>query len=127
MHDMVEDTSVTLLQIYERYGRVVGDTVDGLTDPPAFAAGVDMSPLERKTKQAARVRTKHDYVKRVKLADQISNLGIVASDPPVGWSKPICIEYIEGARRVGFECLGLSSYLDELFRTAHETAVRVYE
>ena len=120
LHDTREDTSTTDAEIRVRFGNRVADLVDGLTDPPEFAG---MPVLARKTLQAERVRGKSDGVKRVKLADGISNLRSVAADPPVAWSQEKCVAYIEGARRVAEACAGISPFLEVEFRHARDAAL----
>jgi guanosine-3',5'-bis(diphosphate) 3'-pyrophosphohydrolase len=121
LHDAVEDTSVTLQEVHRRFGAEVGDTVHGLTDPPHFSR---LSSLERKTKQAQRVRSESGRVKRVKLSDQTSNARCIARDPPVSWSRRGRFNYVQGARLIAIECAGVSEYLDDLFKIAYIEALK---
>lgn len=123
LHDSVEDTPTTLAEIVACFGEEVGAIVDGMTDPPDFE-GLPM--LERKSRQALRVISKSASVKRVKLADQISNVRSVAVDPPLKWDRQKCVDYIEGARRVAQQCWGVSEFLDQAFKAAHQNATQVY-
>lgn len=123
LHDVVEDTSVTLAEIRERFGPEVAAIVDGMTDPPEFAG---MPLLERKTLQAERIRAKPDAVKRGKIADQTSNLRSLAIDPPTGWTAQKCRDYAEGARRIVSACRGASPVLEALFDEAHAEVARVH-
>lgn len=123
LHDSVEDTPTTLAEIVACFGEDVGAIVDGMTDPPDFQ---DLPMLERKTRQALRVISKSASVKRVKLADQISNVRSVAADPPVKWNSQKCAEYIEGARRVAEQCRGVSEFLDQEFAVAYQSAIQMY-
>ena len=91
LHDSVEDTPATVEEITKLFGDLVGVIVDGMTDP-LYLDG--LPTFERKSQQAERVQSKNDSVKRVKLADQTSNIRSVAVDPPVGWDKLKCIDYI---------------------------------
>ena len=120
LHDTREDTGATDADIRVRFGDLVADLVDGLTDPPEFAG---MPTLERKTLQAERVLGKSDSVKRCKLADTVSNLCSVVIDPPIGWTPQKYKDYVEGARRVGVACLGVSAFLDAKFRLVHAAAI----
>ncbi|MEK7560445.1 MAG: HD domain-containing protein [Patescibacteria group bacterium] len=119
LHDSVEDTSVTIEEVIARFGEEVANIVDGMTDPPEFDG---LPTLERKTRQAERVRVKIFGVKRVKIADQTSNLRSVAVDPPVKWDRQKCLDYIEGARRIAVGCYGISAYLDLEFQKAYRRA-----
>ena len=121
LHDVVEDTDITLDQIRAKFGDAVADIVDGLTDPPDFKG----RPIfERKTLQAERVVTKSDSVKRVKIADQISNTQSVAFDPPVEWDVEKCVRYVEGARRIVEQCDGVSIFLEDKFYVAYHASVK---
>lgn len=120
LHDTVEDTKTTILEIRLLFGDKVADIVDGLTDPDGFNG---MPTLERKMLQAERVRGKSDSVKRCKAADGTSNMRSCAVDPPIGWNRQKCIDYSEGARLIAMECAGVSAYLDEEFRKAHAGAL----
>ena len=103
LHDTVEDTSVTLDDIRLNFGDEVAELVNGLTDSPEFSK---LLLLERKICQAARVRGESWSVKRVKIADQISNVRMVAVDPPSDWDTDMCLKYIAGAKLIAFECRG---------------------
>lgn len=122
LHDTVEDTSTTMSDIIQYFGEEIGDMVDGLTDPVEFN---DLQTSVRKAKQALRVRSKSDSVKRIKLADQISNVRSIAADAPT-WSRQKCIDYIEGARSIAMECRGVSEYLDIQFKKAYKVAAEVH-
>lgn len=123
LHDVVEDTDVTLEQVGEWFGPSVRSLVDGLTDPEGFAA----KPLEeRKRLQAERIRGLSDDVKRIKLCDQLSNVRRVLDRPPDDWSAEKQFTYIQGARNIVMECRGLWPALDEQFNAAYATAQRRY-
>lgn len=123
LHDVVEDTKKTIVDIYENFGGEVVSIVHGLTDPPEFNG---MHTLERKTAQARRVAGESDSVKRVKLADQISNVRSVAVDPPVHWDAQKCLDYTEGARKIVFECCEVSEMLFAKFSEAYWAAMRAH-
>lgn len=120
LHDTEEDTETTNAELRREFGDVVADTVAGLTDPPEYR---NMPTLERKTLQSERLRGKSVRVKRCKMADTVSNLNSVAKDPPVRWPRQKCLDYIEGARRVGTVCLGISAFLDAEFHAAYAAAL----
>lgn len=120
LHDTVEDTNTTLDEIEELFGKKVRDIVDGLTDLPEFKG---LHTRERKVAQAERLRSESASVKRVKIADQISNIRSVG-DPPVNWNKAKCREYIEGAFLVTKECRGIDDFLDSQFELAHLEAIQ---
>ncbi len=117
LHDIVEDTDVTLPEIRNWFGEEIAGLVDGLTDPPHFAA----LPLPiRKAYQAERLKEKKEDVKRIKICDQLSNVRRVVNDPPVDWDAATNLQYIEGAREVTNICRGLCPPLDQLFDAVYE-------
>ncbi|MBI4158536.1 MAG: HD domain-containing protein [Candidatus Yanofskybacteria bacterium] len=124
LHDVVEDTPVTLAEITANFGNEVAAIVDGLTDLPEFSR---MLTLERKTAQARRVSDESDSVKHVKLADQISNVRSVAVDPPAKWDSKKCLDYVNGAELVAWECKDASSRLYGLFCRAYADAVKAHD
>lgn len=78
LHDVVEDTEATLGEVRELFGDAVAVIVDGLTDPPHFAP---MVLHERKALQTARIASQPWEVQVVKVADQTSNVWMVANNP----------------------------------------------
>lgn len=120
LHDVIEDTSVTLDEVIDHFDEEVANIVDGLTDLPEFKS---LHTLERKTAQAKRICYLNDSVKRVKLADQISNVRSVADDPPVHWNAQKCLDYVNGAEMIAWECKDVSGRLFGLFCRAHTDAL----
>lgn len=119
LHDVVEDTDVTLEQVGDWFGTAVRELVDGLTDPDEFAS----MPLERRKRaQAERIRHLSDDVKRIKLCDQLSNARRMLEKPPVDWAEDMQWTYIEGARAITLECRGLWPALDERFDAVYAAA-----
>lgn len=119
LHDVVEDTDVTIEEVGDWFGTVVRELVDGLTDPDEFAS---MPVEQRKRAQAERIRHLSDDVKRIKLCDQPSNARRVLEKPPVDWGEDTQWMYIEGARAITLECRGLWPALDERFDTVYAAA-----
>lgn len=101
LHDVVEDTPVTLAQVEAGFGGEVARLVDWLTDPPDWA-GLPLA--ERKALQAARLAAAPDAVRLVKLADQLSNLGCVLDDPPLDLDPTTRLAYARGALAVAQAC-----------------------
>lgn len=124
LHDSVEDTDTTHEDISNLFGDDVALIVDGLTDPPEFAA---MLLKERKALQAQRLKQKHDAVKFVKICDQISNVKSVLLDPPTEWSAEKSRHYVNGAKQIADVCFGLSDFLDKEFEDVYARAVSEYE
>ena len=124
LHDIAEDTDVTLSDIESWFGPSISSLVEGLTDPPDFAP----LPLHiRKPLQAERLKDKSDEVKRIKICDQLSNVLRVMNDPPTDWDRTKQFQYIQGARDVTEICRGLCPDLDKIFDDAYERAKISYE
>ncbi len=124
LHDVVEDTAVTLADVRETFGADVAVLVDGLTDPPDFAA---LPLAQRKALQVQRLQNKPNGVKLVKIADQTSNVKSVFEDPPLDWDEGESLTYIVGAKQIADVCAGLSSYLDARFANYYQAGLQKYE
>ncbi len=123
LHDSVEDTDVTLDDIESNFGKNVRDIVDGLTDHHDFAG---MLLPERKRLQAERLKDESDSVKRVKIADQTSNVKFLSTDPIDSMTTEECYHYIRGAKLLADECKGVSNILDELFDRMYQNGLERY-
>lgn len=123
LHDTVEDTDLDIEYIRSEFGDTVADLVDGLTDPLDFAT---LSTLERKKLQAERIATKSMDTKLIKLADQISNVNFLATDPPEIFTTDMQREYIAGAKLIADACSESSPFLYNLFNSVYQKAVDRY-
>ncbi len=112
LHDIVEDTVITLAEIRQRFGEAVCELVDGLTDPPRSA---ELPLGQRKLAQARRLASRCRQTRLVKLADQYSNVRSVLSDPPLDWDEAKCREYVQGAVGIARVCGGVAPWLDRRF------------
>ena len=119
LHDTVEDTKTTGEDIKNNFGEEIAEIVYGLTDLPEFL----VLPLkDRKLKQAERVKSESTSVRRVKLADQTSNVKIVGERHLDGFTHNDKINYIEGAWAIAQMCKGISSFLDDEFQRRYQEA-----
>lgn len=123
LHDTVEDTELTLADISAQFGAEVAEIVDGLTDPPEYKG---RPLLRRKIDQAARIDGEIDSVKKIKIADQTSNVRSIAEDPPVSWDKYKCLEYALGAYLIVRKCVYVNAYLRHEFMQAYEKALAAH-
>lgn len=73
LHDVVEDTPVTIEEIYTEFGQRIGDLVDALTDGPGATR------LEKKAYPYKTIPTVDGAV-IVKLADRIANVRFTISE-----------------------------------------------
>jgi guanosine-3',5'-bis(diphosphate) 3'-pyrophosphohydrolase len=124
LHDSVEDTPVTLEDIEKQFGKEVLSLVTDLTDPENFKM---LPNIERKPKQAERVKNKSDSVKRIKLADQISNVRLMVTDPKDIWVFEGNRDYVIGAKLIADRCKGVSLTLDELFDKEYKMAAEYFK
>ena len=81
LHDVVEDCSVSLDTIRRRFGNVVEELVDGLTDQFTKENYPELNRAERKARERDRLAGTLPMVQTIKYADLISNTAsIVAHD-----------------------------------------------
>jgi guanosine-3',5'-bis(diphosphate) 3'-pyrophosphohydrolase len=123
LHDIVEDTEINIENIEEVFGKEVAEMVAGLTDPLDFK-GLPIE--ERKQKQVDRLLNKSNSVKRIKMADQTSNVKFLAVDPSVSWANDRAIGYVEGAKKIVTACSGVSKLLEDLFESVYIKAIEKY-
>ncbi len=123
LHDSIEDTSTNLADIENNFCEEVAKIVHGLTDPEELKG---LSNAERKLKQAKRVKNESVSVKRIKIADQISNIRFLTTDPEPTWSFDSNRDYIIGAKLIADECKGINPLLDRLFDSEYRKAVELF-
>ena len=97
LHDVVEDCGVSIDEIRSRFGTEVAEIVAWLTDLPEWKG---LPTAARKRLQAERIAKAPPSARRLKIVDQTANLQSLCDDPPVGWSREACLEYLEGAREI---------------------------
>jgi GTP diphosphokinase / guanosine-3',5'-bis(diphosphate) 3'-diphosphatase len=94
LHDVVEDTPVTLAEVVERFGSDVGGLVAEVTDDKSL-------PKERrKALQVQNAPKKSPRARLIKLADKISNLRSIIASPPADWSYERKRQYFDWAKQV---------------------------
>lgn len=82
LHDVVEDTKITVELIEHHFGPVVAGYVDHLTDEFTPDKYPHINRAERKLCEATRYATVPDEVKTIKLADMIDNTHSIAEHDP---------------------------------------------
>ena len=98
LHDVVEDTPVTLDEVRTAFGPAVAAGVSALSKDPAL-------PKDRQLQDSLeRIRRQPHEVWMVKLADRITNL----QPPPAHWSPEKIARYREEAKLI-HESLGAAS------------------
>ncbi len=115
LHDTLEDTDTTPEEITSLFGSQVASLVQEVTDDKR------RPKPERKQLQIEHAPHLSDGARHIKLADKISNLREMISDPPAKWSLTEQKEYIswaikvaEGLRGINHE---LETYFDQIVHT----------
>jgi len=91
LHDVVEDSDVTVADIAARFGTAVAEGVSALSKNPALPSKAD-----RMRDSLERIRQQPHEVWMVKLADRITNL----QPPPEHWSEEKVRRYRDSAREI---------------------------
>jgi len=113
LHDTVEDTDTTAVELEEKFGPVIRDIVMDVTDDKT------LDKADRKRLQIEHAAHISDQAKLVKLADKISNLRDVAENPPPAWSLERCQEYFDWAKKVIDQLRGTPESLEAIFDSAY--------
>ena len=113
LHDTVEDTETSLVEIEEHFGpeicAIVAEVTDDKTLPKA----------ERKQRQVDHAPRATFRAQQLKFADKICNVRDIAKSAPSGWSLERQREYFDWAKRVVDGMRGPHARLEELFDAAY--------
>ncbi len=112
LHDTIEDTQTTAVEIETLFGVEVCAIVLEVTDDKT------LTKAERKRSQVERAGRVSRGARLVKLADKICNLRDVASSPPVGWDLARRRAYFDWALEVVDRLRGTHAGLEALFDDA---------
>jgi GTP diphosphokinase / guanosine-3',5'-bis(diphosphate) 3'-diphosphatase len=113
LHDTIEDTATTELELAQRFGPRVTAIVLALTDDKS------LPKQERKELQVHHAPGLSREAALVKLADKICNLRDIADSPPRDWSLERRREYFDWARRVVDGLRGVHAGLEASFDRAY--------
>ena len=94
LHDTLEDTDTSILELERAFGTRIARVVEEVTDDKT------LTRTERKRLQIEHAPRLSRQAKLVKLADKICNLRDVAHRPPEGWDLARRREYFDWAKRV---------------------------
>jgi hypothetical protein len=94
LHDTVEDTGTSFVEIQEQFGLRVESFVRELTDDKSLVKA------ERKQLQIVNASHKSAGAAQVKLADKLYNLTDIMYSPPTDWEKERIDDYFRWAKRV---------------------------
>ncbi len=111
LHDTVEDTKTTYEELVSNFGKEIADIVMECTDDKK------LTKVERKKLQITHAQSISKEAKIVKLADKISNLKSLQTDPPTKWSPEVIKGYIFWSYAV---CLNLFTINEKLDTMAHK-------
>ena len=101
LHDVVEDTKITLEDLQRPFGERVVDGVKALTKDEAIPE------THRLSDSLMRITEQPREIWMVKLADRITNL----QPPPPGWTKEKISNYLADAHRIHAALKDSSPYL----------------
>lgn len=112
LHDTLEDTETTTLELIREFGQEIADIVLEVSDDKALPAA------ERKRLQVEHASTISRRAKLVKLADKICNLRDIASSPPADWPLERQRAYFDWAKAVVDGLRGAHPSLEHVFDEA---------
>ncbi|XP_075063920.1 guanosine-3',5'-bis(diphosphate) 3'-pyrophosphohydrolase MESH1 [Mixophyes fleayi] len=114
LHDTVEDTNTTFLEIEVKFGQEVRRIVEEVTDDKT------LPKMKRKQLQIEHAAHCSHKAKLVKLADKLYNLRDLDRSTPKGWSTQRVEEYFQWAFQVVNGLRGTNTVmernLDQLFK-----------
>ena len=113
LHDTVEDTETEPEELESEFGVEIKNIVMEVTDDQALAKH------ERKQAQIDHAAEISEQAKLIKLADKISNLRDVSSNPPPHWSLQRRKEYFDWAKKVIDQLRGTDARLESIFDMAY--------
>lgn len=119
LHDAVADGDATGTTVEAAFGPCIATLVAGLTDAPEWKT----LPREaRKRRQAEHMARAPRAIRRIKIADQTSNLRDLGRLPK-GWDPAEARAYIAGAAIVVDACRGADAHLEAAFDAARARAL----
>ncbi len=94
LHDVVEDTPVTIAQLQQTFGGEIAGYVAEVTDDRSLPRAV------RKQQQIEHAPHLTVGASLIKLSDKISNVRDLVTDPPPAWDAARLLGYVRWAGRV---------------------------
>ena len=117
LHDVVEDTGVTRVDLAAAFNEDVASLVMEVTDDKS------LPKHERKRLQVEHAPHKTVRAQMIKVADKISNLRAMLVSPPEGWDQERRKEYVMWAERVVSGLTAPSPHLLTQFRALYSELV----
>jgi guanosine-3',5'-bis(diphosphate) 3'-pyrophosphohydrolase len=112
LHDTVEDTETTLLELENEFGAAIANLVAELSDNKSLPSE------KRKQLQIEHAPKLSPRARLIKLADKICNLRDVVGDPPKGWPLTRKQEYFDWGKNVVDKIRGTNAALEQAFDAA---------
>ncbi len=112
LHDTVEDTKTTFVELEKHFGPEVAGLVREVTDDKLLDKKV------RKILQVEHAAQSSSLAKQLKIADKICNLRDITVRPPAHWSPEHRSEYLAWAEKVVAGCRDVNAKLDQAFDQA---------
>ncbi len=109
LHDTIEDTETTAVELEEAFGGHITSIVLEVTDDKSLEKHV------RKQHQIDHAPHSSPEAKLVKLADKICNLRDILASPPSDWSVERKLAYFEWAMQVVVGLRGANPMLEIIF------------
>jgi (p)ppGpp synthase/HD superfamily hydrolase len=109
LHDTVEDTGVTLVELLAYFGDRIAALVDEVTDD------MSLSKSQRRQKQIEDAPHKSAGAKLIKIADKISNIRARIHSDPSPEERADLTDYVDWAEKVVAGCRGGNAALDRMF------------
>jgi guanosine-3',5'-bis(diphosphate) 3'-pyrophosphohydrolase len=109
LHDVLEDTPTTPVELTECFGQAVYSLVREVTDDKR------LPPAQRKQQQVEHAAQLSSGAKWIKLADKISNVRDVNEHPPEGWPAERCRAYRAWSAQVVEQLRGANPALEAEF------------
>jgi (p)ppGpp synthase/HD superfamily hydrolase len=109
LHDTVEDTGVTLVELMAEFGDRVASLVDEVTDD------MSLPKTKRREMQIEDAPHKSPGAKLIKIADKISNIRARIHRDPSPEERADLTDYVGWAEQVFAGCRGGNAALDRMF------------
>jgi GTP diphosphokinase / guanosine-3',5'-bis(diphosphate) 3'-diphosphatase len=112
LHDTVEDTDTTFLELEQHFGARVAALARELTDDKS------LEKAERKRLQIEHAKELSPRAKAVRIADKICNIRDIMVIPPAHWPLQRRLDYLLWSTKVVDACRGVNPKLDRAFDQA---------
>lgn len=109
LHDTLEDTQTTPVELEAAFGPEVRAVVQEITD------NKQLPKAERKRLQIEHAPHLSARAQIIKLADKISNIRSIIQTPPAEWSGERKWEYFDWSERVVAGCRGCNAALEQAY------------